>query len=74
MLKKIKSMFGGNVTLPQLVYETLTNAPQNETVVTITQAQARGLKQDMARRADRDVADMPDVDGMMFNGRRLTVR
>lgn len=74
MLKKIKSMFGGNVTLPQSVYETLTNAPQNETVVTITQAQARGLKQDMARRADRDVADMPDVDGMMFNGRRLTVR
>lgn len=74
MLKKIKSMFGGNVTLPQLVYETLTNAPQNETVVTITQAQARELKQDMARRADRDVADMPDVDGMMFNGRRLTVR
>lgn len=74
MLKKIKSMFGGNVTLPQSVYETLTNAPQSETVVTITQAQARELKQDMARRADRDVADMPDVDGMMFNGRRVTVK
>ena len=74
MLKKLKSMFSGNVTPPQTVYETLTNAPQNETVITITQAQARELKRDMARRADRDVADMPDVEGMTFNGRRVKVQ